>query len=80
MQVEHTSHITAVGTLTGTALTVTANIIDIAHTEDFKLYGVSTEDIIKTAVLAFIGAVVSFLVSLFLKWSAKKVRQYVSRF
>ncbi len=45
---------TVLGTVTGTALTVIANI--------------GSQDVIKTVVLAAIGAVVSFGVSLFLKW------------
>lgn len=52
---------TVFGTVTGTALTVIANI--------------GSQDVIKTVVLAAIGAVVSFCVSLALKWIIKKVRE-----
>ena len=51
-------HATAVGTLTGTALTVIANI--------------NGTDVFKTCVLAAIGAVVSFFVSYGLKRWFKK--------
>ncbi|MCD6065852.1 MAG: hypothetical protein K0S33_678 [Bacteroidetes bacterium] len=50
---------TILGTVSGTALTVVVNI--------------GSSDIIKTAVLAAIGAVVSFFVSVGLKWLVKKV-------
>lgn len=52
---------TVAGTATGTALTIFANI--------------HSEDIVKTALLACIGAVVSFTLSLALKWIAKKVQR-----
>ena len=45
---------TIVGTVSGTALTVAVNI--------------GSADVIKTVVLAALGAVVSFGVSLLLKW------------
>ena len=52
---QHThDHTTAWGTLSGTVLTVLATI--------------DSMDIIKTVVLAIIGASVSFSVSLFWKW------------
>lgn len=51
---------TVFGTVTGTALTVIANI--------------GSQDVIKTVVLAAIGAVVSFGVSLLLKWVWAKFR------
>jgi hypothetical protein len=52
---QHThDHTTAWGTLSGTVLTVLATI--------------DSMDIIKTVVLAIIGASVSFGVSLFWKW------------
>ena len=35
-------------------------------------FNIHTEDLIKTALLAATGAVVSFIVSLSLKWLAKK--------
>jgi mannitol-specific phosphotransferase system IIBC component len=47
------------GTAGGTLLTIFANI--------------HSEDVIKTAVLACIGAVVSFMISLFIKWMSKKI-------
>jgi len=49
---------TILGTVSGTALTVLVNI--------------GSSDIIKTAVLAVVGAVVSFCVSVLLKWLAGK--------
>jgi uncharacterized membrane protein len=45
---------TALGTVTGTVFTVAATI--------------DTQDYLKTAILALIGATVSFLMSVFLKW------------
>jgi hypothetical protein len=51
---------TVAGTAGGTLLTLFANI--------------HSEDIVKTAILATIGATVSFTISLFLKWIAKKRR------
>lgn len=53
----HIEHVTLLGTVSGTALTVVVNI--------------GSSDIIKTVVLAAIGAVVSFGVSVGLKWLAK---------
>jgi uncharacterized membrane protein YgaE (UPF0421/DUF939 family) len=50
----HPDSSTAFGTITGTVLTVAATI--------------DTQDYMKTVILAVIGATVSFLVSLFLKW------------
>jgi mannitol-specific phosphotransferase system IIBC component len=52
---------TILGTVSGTGLTVLANI--------------GSSDILKTVVLAAIGAVVSFCVSVSLKWLAKKLRK-----
>lgn len=52
---------TILGTVSGTGLTVLANI--------------GSSDITKTVVLAAIGAVVSFCVSVSLKWLAKKLRK-----
>lgn len=51
-------HTTSVGTTAGTVLIVLANI--------------SSQDYIKTIVLAIIGAVVSFYVSQLLKWLTRK--------
>jgi mannitol-specific phosphotransferase system IIBC component len=50
---------TILGTLTGTVFTVTATI--------------DTQDYIKTMILAIIGATVSFVVSIFLKWLWKRI-------
>ena len=52
---------TILGTVSGTGLTLLANI--------------GSSDLLKTAVLAAIGAVVSFCVSVSLKWLAKKLRK-----
>jgi hypothetical protein len=54
-------HTTAWGTLSGTVLTVVATI--------------DSMDIIKTVVLAIIGASVSFSVSLFWKWVWAKIKR-----
>ncbi|HEY1038231.1 MAG TPA: hypothetical protein VGF30_02450 [Bacteroidia bacterium] len=51
---------TILGTVSGTALTLAVNI--------------GSSDIIKTAILAALGAVVSFSVSLLLKWLYKKLK------
>jgi uncharacterized membrane protein (UPF0136 family) len=51
---------TTLGTLTGTVFTVTATI--------------DTQDYIKTMILAIIGATVSFVVSIFLKWLWKRIK------
>ena len=50
----HHDHSTALGTASGTVLTVLATI--------------DMQDILKTVILAMIGATVSFGVTLFLKW------------
>lgn len=55
-QSNHTG--TVAGTLGGTLLTVFMSI--------------DTSDLVKTAVLSFIGAVVSFAVSVALKWITKR--------
>ena len=52
---------TILGTVSGTVLTVAVNI--------------GSSDIIKTAILAALGAVVSFSVSLLLKWCVKRLRR-----
>jgi hypothetical protein len=52
---------TILGTVTGTVLTVLVNI--------------GSSDIIKTVILAALGAVVSFSVSLLLKWLVKKFKK-----
>ena len=54
-------HSTLLGTVSGTALTVAVNM--------------DLQDILKTAVCAFIGAVVSFSVSVTLKWLVKRLRK-----
>ena len=53
----HQNHSTLIATITGTLLSVIVNI--------------DLQDITKTAVLAAVGAVVSFSVSVFLKWLVK---------
>lgn len=55
----HHDSTTAIGTLTGTVFTVAANI--------------DSQDYLKTAILAILGATVSFIVSLFLKWLWKRI-------
>lgn len=57
----HIEHVTLLGTVSGTALTVVVNI--------------GSSDIIKTVVLAAIGAVVSFGVSVGLKWLTKRLKK-----
>jgi mannitol-specific phosphotransferase system IIBC component len=57
----HNHQGTVAGTAGGTLLTIFANI--------------HSEDIVKTAVLACIGAVVSFTISIGMKWIAKKLRK-----
>ena len=52
---------TILGTVSGTALTVVVNI--------------GSSDIIKTVVLAAIGAVVSFGVSVGLKWLTRRLKK-----
>jgi hypothetical protein len=52
---------TILGTVCGTVLTVMVNI--------------GSSDLIKTAVLAALGAVVSFSVSVLLKWIWSKLRK-----
>lgn len=54
-------HSTLLGTATGTVLTIIVNI--------------SSQDVLKTAVLAMVGAVVSFCVSYSLKWIVKKLKK-----
>lgn len=56
----HHDHSTALGTVTGTVLSVAATI--------------DSQDYLKTVILAIVGATVSFVVSLFLKWIWKKLR------
>ena len=51
---------TILGTVSGTVLTVAVNI--------------NSPDIIKTVILAALGAVVSFSVSLLLKWLVKRFK------
>jgi uncharacterized membrane protein len=52
---------TILGTVSGTALTVAVNI--------------NSPDIIKTVILAALGAVVSFGMSVFLKWLVKRFKR-----
>jgi hypothetical protein len=59
---QHThDHTTAWGTFSGTVLTVLATI--------------NSMDIVKTVVLAIIGASVSFCVSLFWRWVWAKIKR-----
>ena len=58
-----TDNNTKAGTIGGTLLSVFWNI--------------QTVDIAKTVCLAVIGAVVSFVVSLMLKWVVRKIRERV---
>lgn len=57
---QHIGGGTIAGTVSGTGLTVLVNI--------------GSSDIIKTAILAALGAVVSFSVSVFLKWLLKRLK------
>ena len=50
-----------VGTASGTLLSVVPNIL--------------SEDIVKTTILAVVGAIVSFAVSLLLKWLTKSKKK-----
>lgn len=52
---------TILGTVSGTVLTVVVNV--------------GSSDILKTVILAGLGAVVSFSVSLLLKWLVKKLKK-----
>jgi hypothetical protein len=52
---------TSLGTVSGTVLTVAVNV--------------GSSDIVKTVILAGLGAVVSFSVSLLLKWLVKKLNK-----
>jgi len=56
----HIENGTIIGTVSGTVLTVAVNI--------------GSSDIVKTVVLAALGAVVSFSVSVLLKWIVKKLK------
>ncbi|MBI1836418.1 MAG: hypothetical protein HYR91_04045 [Flavobacteriia bacterium] len=56
----HHEHSTALGTVSGTVLTVFATI--------------DLHDVFKTVILAIIGATISFGVTLFLKWVLKKIK------
>lgn len=60
MQVHHQDHTTAAGTVTGTVFTVAANI--------------DSHDYLRTAILAGVGAIASFVISLFLKWMWKVLK------
>lgn len=55
---------TILGTVSGTGLTVLANI--------------GSSDILKTVILAAVGAVVSFCVSVSLKWIIRKFRRMIN--
>ena len=51
---------TVLGTVSGTVLTIAVNV--------------GSSDIIKTVILAAMGAIVSFSVSVLLKWIVKKMK------
>jgi hypothetical protein len=57
----HYNHSTLLGTVSGTVLTVIVNL--------------DLQDITKTAVLAAVGAVVSFVVSVSLKWIVRRLNK-----
>jgi uncharacterized membrane protein len=59
--VHHHDHSTAIGTTTGTALSVFATL--------------DPQDYIKTIVLACVGAIVSFTVTVILKWVWEKLKK-----
>lgn len=58
---QHIEGGTILGTVSGTVLTVAVNI--------------GSSDIVKTVILAALGAVVSFSVSLLLKWIVQKMKR-----
>lgn len=58
---QHFGNGTILGTVSGTVLTVAVNI--------------GSSDLLKTITLAALGAVVSFSVSLLLKWLVKKFKK-----
>lgn len=58
---QHFDNTTKAGTASGTLLTIFANI--------------SSDDVFKTAILAAIGAVVSFSVTIFLKALIKRLKK-----
>lgn len=51
----------AIGTVGGTVFTIIGNI--------------QSSDLIKTVILATVGAVVSFTLSMLLKWATKKLKR-----
>jgi hypothetical protein len=59
--IQHTSSSTLVCTLSGTVLSLIVNV--------------SSQDLIKTGILAAVGAGVSFTVTLVLKWFSKKIKR-----
>ena len=61
----HTGTTTAVGTLSGMALTV-INTID-------------SHDLLKTALSAIVGAVIGYVVTIMCKWLHKKIKDVLSR-
>lgn len=60
MQVHHHDHTTIAGTATETVFTVAANI--------------DSQDYLKTVILASVGAIASFMISLCLKWLWKVLK------
>ena len=61
METQHHHTGTLAGTISGTLLAFVGNI--------------HSDDLVKTAVLAAIGAVVSFVVSIGLRWISKRVKR-----
>jgi mannitol-specific phosphotransferase system IIBC component len=59
------NHTTKSGTVCGTLLTIIANL--------------QQTDLVKTAILATVGAIVSFCVSLLLKFARQKILNYFKR-
>lgn len=61
MNIHHHDNSTAIGTVTGTVVTVAANI--------------DSQDYVRTMILAAVGAIASFVMSLVLKWVWKKIKK-----
>ena len=60
MEQNHTMPSTTTGTLCGFTISVFANI--------------DSQDLLKTSLLAIVGAVVGFVTTLFLKWIVTKIK------
>lgn len=61
MAVHYQDSTTAIGTVSGTVLTVAANI--------------DSQDYVKTVILAAVGATASFLMSVLLKWLWQRIKK-----